>query len=111
MALPSIRIATTFFGHPVAGLVPATHAFLLIVRGVPKTWMTGPSPVKGRFWDPPTTVSHISAIRAWHVTLRRLLHQRQGVSVRVVEKRHPQIVIVHLGDQMRLTVEPDPPQA
>ena len=35
------------------------------------------------------------------VSLRSLLHERQGVAVGIGEERHPQIVIVHLGDQVR----------
>src|SRR3954447_265403 len=48
---------------------------------------------------------HDGLLLCWRVTLRRLLHQSQRVAVRVGEERHPQIVVVHFGDQMRLAAE------
>src|SRR5947207_13385367 len=36
--------------YPVPGLVPGIHVFLATVRDAFKSWMTGTSPVKGRFF-------------------------------------------------------------
>ena len=36
-----------------------------------------------------------------NIAFRRLLHQRQSVTVGIAEKCHPQIVIVHGSNQMR----------
>ncbi len=35
---------------PLPGLVPGTHVFLAAALGHRKTWMTGTSPVKTRFF-------------------------------------------------------------
>src|SRR6202035_1351058 len=42
------------------------------------------------------------------ISLRCFLHQRQCVAIGIAEERHPQIVIVHLGDQMWRAVEGKP---
>src|SRR5690348_5858812 len=39
------------------------------------------------------------------VAFRSFLHHRKRVAVGVLEEGHPQIVIIHLRDQMRLAVE------
>ena len=35
------------------------------------------------------------------IPLRRLVHQRERVAVGIGEERHPEIVVVHRGDEMR----------
>ena len=37
----------TTFGPPVAGLVPAIHAFLRLTERLAKTWVAGTSPATG----------------------------------------------------------------
>jgi hypothetical protein len=42
------------------------------------------------------------------ITLRSLLHYSERMTIRIVEERHPQIVIVHLRCEMRSMREYDP---
>ncbi|HKD30160.1 MAG TPA: hypothetical protein VKC66_30130 [Xanthobacteraceae bacterium] len=37
----------------------------------------------------------------WSISFRRFLHHRQRVFVRILEERHPKIMIVHLCDAVR----------
>jgi hypothetical protein len=37
------------------------------------------------------------------------LHERQCVAVRIIKECHAKIVIIHLGDEMRLDSERDAP--
>src|SRR3954469_13832868 len=76
----------------MAGLVPAIHALLAAL------W-------EKKDVDARHKAGHDGLLLCWRVTLRRLLHQSQRVAVRVGEERHPQIVVIHLGDQMRLAAE------
>src|SRR5688572_33096634 len=48
-------------------------------------------------------------LMGWNVALRSFLHQGKRVPVRVPEECHPEIVIVHLGDQVRLAVKDHAP--
>src|SRR5215510_15668156 len=66
-----------------------------------------PPPLWGReSCGPHLRNSRKESSRGWRlVALRCLLHQCERMAVGVGEERHPQIVIVHLGDQMRLAVK------
>lgn len=52
-------------------------------------------------WNP----GSMQSVRWRNIALRRLLHQRQSVTVGIAEKCHPQIVIVHGSNQMRRSIE------
>jgi hypothetical protein len=46
----------------------------------------------------------------WAVTFWRLVHERQSVTIRVLEERHPEVVVFHGGEQVRRARECDPAQ-
>ncbi len=78
----------------------------------PSPWGDGPPREHVRLLSRAAETASVAVCRLYDqcrsqraVAFRRLLHQRQGVAVRVGEERHPEIVVLHGRDQMRPAAE------
>src|ERR1700722_6442504 len=97
--------------NTVSGWLNSRATTCMVALSMPSASNTTPSELPAKRLVVKTSsvakFSFIVLIRSLlrHVALGRFVHQSQGVTIGVAEKRHPQIVIVHLRDQMWRTVE------